>query len=95
MKPGDELFVWISTNTAGEDGAMSVIDKNSGFEGSLASTNLVVACAWIPLIEKIKVTTGYKCRLVRYEKREDVPDELVKETLVLALDSTGAEKAPH
>jgi hypothetical protein len=94
VKPADELYVWISTDAAGEDGSMSVVEKNSGFEGTLASTSILVAVAWKPMIDKIAGVTGYKCRLVRYERREDVTDEFMEQSIALAL-ADGAEKAPH
>lgn len=95
MKPADEIFVWISTDAKGEDGIVVVQDTTGSFDGALASANLAVACAWKPLIDKIVAETKYKCQLVRYERKEEIPDELVEQTIEFALDPTGKTAAPH
>lgn len=95
MKPADEIFVWMSTDPKGEEGVMIVQDGATGFEGALVSANLAVACAWKPLVDKVSEVSKYPCRLVRYERREEIPPEMVEQTLEFAIDDTGKTQAPH
>lgn len=95
MTPADEIYVWMSTDDKGNEGVMVMVEKNSGFEGALVSANLAVACTWKPLADKVAEVSGHKCVLVRYERREEIPPEMVEQTIEFASNDDGKTEAPH